>query len=109
MEINPQRSIRPIQKTKRSSRAGRSEIRPAALDERLFLGSELLAAIESGLAALPEVRQELVEVGKQLVEDPNYPSAEELEDLAQLTLKNVALEGLAEEGKELEDPDGKDE
>ncbi len=108
MEINPQRSIRPVQKAERKPKAGRSESAPVALEGTLFLGSEMIAAIESGLAALPEVRQELVDVGKQLAEDPNYPSAEELEDLAQLTLKNVALEGLAEGTSELEDRDGQD-
>ncbi|MCZ6671919.1 MAG: hypothetical protein O7C75_03165 [Verrucomicrobia bacterium] len=93
MEINPHRSIRPVQKSQSKSKIGRSPAKIEAVDETSFVGSDLLSAIETGLEALPEVRQERLEIGEQLASDPDYPNKAELEELTKLTLKNLPSEG----------------
>ncbi len=97
MEINPNRSIRPVPKNERKLKVDRSRLKAEEVDETSFVGSELSSVIEAGLDALPEIRQERLESGKQLASDPNYPNEEELEDLTKLTLENLPAPEESEE------------
>ncbi len=42
------------------------------------------AAIRSALDAIPEIRPEVVERGRRLLADPNYPSAKVVDAIARL-------------------------
>ena len=97
MEINPNRSIRPVPKSQRQLKVDRTEAKAEEVEETSFVGSDLLSAIKSGLDALPEIRQDRVELGKKLVDDPDYPSEKDLDDLSKLTLKNLPSDKEIEE------------
>lgn len=92
MEINPHRSIPPIPKSERKKKADRTLNKSQETDAVDFAGSELFSVIESGLEAMPEVREDRLELGRKLAEDPNYPSQEDLDELSDLTLKNLPTE-----------------
>lgn len=49
-------------------------------------------AIRASLDAMPEVRRNLVETGRELANDENYPSAENLDELSSLALKQFVEE-----------------
>jgi len=89
MEINPHRSIPPIPKSERKRRVSRSRESSLETEAAGFAGADLFSAIEAGLEALPEVRLERLELGKKLAGDPDYPSEHDLEELSDLTLKNL--------------------
>lgn len=92
MEINPHRSVPPIPKSERKKKADRPVSKGQETGAVDFAGSELFSVIESGLEAMPEIRQERLELGRKLAEDPNYPNEEELDQLSDLTLKNLPTE-----------------
>lgn len=98
MEINPHRSVPPIPKSERKKKADRTLNKSQETDSVDFAGSELFSVIESGLEAMPEVREDRLELGRKLAEDPNYPNEDELDELSDLTLKNLP----SEEDQELE-------
>ncbi len=92
MEINPHRSVPPIPKTERKKKAERSRDANKETEAVDVVGTELFSAIEAGLDSLPEIRQEQLELGRKLAEDPNYPSEDDLNELSELTLKNLPAE-----------------
>jgi len=52
----------------------------------VFEGSGIQEVIQESLESMPEIRQHLVEVGRELAGDSNYPSAEDLDELSRLAL-----------------------
>lgn len=57
--------------------------RPAAATQaRDTLDTSASTALREALAALPEVRPEVVEEGQKLAVDPNYPPRAIIEDIA---------------------------
>lgn len=58
---------------------------------------ELHEAIRESLEAMPEVRRHLVETGRELADDKNYPSAENLDELGRLALTEFLEERASQE------------
>lgn len=88
MEINPQRSTNRIETSRLRRKPTHSSAAAELAGPVAFLGSDLLQAIEAGLAALPEIRQERMDEGRQLAGDPKYPAADQLDELARLAMEN---------------------
>jgi len=63
--------------------------RPAAAQESLSAGNT--ASLRNALAATPEIRPEVVEKGKQLAADSNYPPRVIIEKLAELIANSTDL------------------
>ena len=61
----------------------------SAAQESLSAGNT--AALRNALAATPEIRPEVVEKGKQLAADSNYPSRVIIEKLAEMIAKSTDL------------------
>jgi len=96
MDINPNKSLKPLstavhvngQKRLKKSAGGASVSGHEGLTA--CAGSSLQKVIQDSLDAMPDVRRQLVEVGRELAEDANYPSADELDDLGRLALRHFA-------------------
>lgn len=57
---------------------------PAAQDDADKLSVEVTDNVRAALAAMPEIRPEVVERGRQLLADPNYPSKDIVNSIAGL-------------------------
>lgn len=97
MEINPYRSVPPVPKSERTRKVRRTESKSGKIEASEFASAELFSVLEEGLESLPEVRQEQLELGRRLIADPDYPSVEDLEELAGLAEKNLPAEDLSED------------
>jgi hypothetical protein len=94
MNIDPHKMSNPLQgplkrgvtkKTKSSETASASALNTGS---EVFGGSEIQEVIRESLESMPEIRQHLVEVGRELAGDDNYPSAEDLDALSRLALES---------------------
>jgi len=104
MEINPQRPLRPVAKPTAKKKAG-EKAASAPVDSAegsVFLGSDLQAAVEAGLEALPEVRQEKLDDGRRLAGDPGYPDAKEMDEVSRLAARQFLRDREAGEGADSE-------
>lgn len=71
---------------------GKSAGKPAAeTQNRDTLDITASTALRQSLADLPEVRPEVVEKGRRLVVDPNYPPRAIIEDIARLIVRSRDL------------------
>jgi hypothetical protein len=71
---------------------GKPAGKPApAAQSRDTLDTTASTALRDALAALPEVRPEVVEKGRQLVVDTNYPPRAIIEDIARLIVQSRDL------------------
>lgn len=93
MDVNPQKSLPPSQSpVKPSSKKRSTEVAPSKDSGKgssaggVKENFSLHEAIRASLEAMPEVRRHLVETGRELARDENYPSAENLDELSQLAL-----------------------
>jgi len=87
MHINPSHHSDPIGQTEQVRRSGTSP-RPAA-DGTAF---ERSAALNRSLANTPEVRQQVVERARRLIEDTSYPPQEAINKIADLLAMTLAQE-----------------
>lgn len=70
-----------LQSTGQNQNAG-AQPAPAAQEEGDKLSAEMTDKVRASLAAMPEIRPEVVERAKQLLADPNYPSPEIVNSIA---------------------------
>ena len=63
---------------------GSGQPAPAAQDDSDKLSAEMTEKVRARLAAMPEIRPEVVERGRQLLADSNYPSPEIINSIAGL-------------------------
>ncbi len=61
---------------------GNAQAAPAAKDDSDSLSAELTDKVRASLAAMPEIRPEMVERGRQLLADSNYPSQDIINNIA---------------------------
>ena len=59
-----------------------SQPTPAAQDESDRLSADMTDKVRASLAAMPEIRPDVVERGRQLLSDPNYPSPDIINSIA---------------------------
>jgi hypothetical protein len=87
MNIQPIKteSVPPSSRPKSSQAAKGGEASPAADSVKPGIAEKLMEAIRNE----PDARAEVVERGRALVADPNYPNAEQLERLAELFVKDA--------------------
>jgi hypothetical protein len=113
MDLDPHKSLNPLNPGRGPLKPGRkSEAKKASkgslessIDPEggidyastVFNGSELQEVIRQSLEAMPEVRRQLVESGRDLAEDENYPSAEDLDELGRLALRHFIQENQRQE------------
>ncbi len=55
---------------------------PVAQDDSDKLSAEMTDKVRASLAAMPDIRPEMVERGRQLLANPNYPSPEIINSIA---------------------------
>lgn len=71
---------------------GKPAGKPSPVAEtRDTLDTTASSALRESLAALPEIRPEVVEEGKKLSVDPNYPPRAIIEDIARLFVQSRDL------------------
>lgn len=87
MQVNPSHPSDPIGQTEHMRRSGTSP-RPAA-DGAAF---ERSAALNRSLADLPDVRRQVVERARRLIEDTSYPPQEAINKIADLLAMTLAQE-----------------
>jgi hypothetical protein len=87
MQVNPSHHSDPVGHTEHVRRAGANP-RPAA-DGTAF---ERSAALNRSLANTPEVRPQVVERARRLIEDTSYPPQEAINKIASLLAMTLAEE-----------------
>jgi hypothetical protein len=102
MEVDPHKSFDPLQgaaKPRSKKRVQKSSLNSfqgadhvADKGATVYSSSALQEVIRSCLDSMPEVRRQLVEVGRELAEDENYPSAEDLDELSRLAQRHINKE-----------------
>ena len=96
MDVDPHKSLQPPlgsikpASRKRVAESSGDTARVIKDDGTVFHASDLQQVIRQSLESMPEVRQELVEIGRELAEDENYPSAEGLDELGRLVLQQFS-------------------
>lgn len=102
MNIDPHKMSQPLQgplklgSKKKPKSINAESASDLELGSEVFDGSEIQEVIRHSLESMPEIRQHLVAVGRELAGDDNYPSADDLEDLSQLALESF-IEELGDE------------
>ena len=56
--------------------------KPATPEDAETLSAEMTDKVRASLAAMPEIRPEVVERGRQLLSDPNWPTPEIINSIA---------------------------
>lgn len=98
MEINPNRPLSKFNKT--SAKKGVSQTRKSSASSSSDTGIEKtagLSGLQEELEAMPEVRQERLDEGKVLKDDPNYPDKKQLRQIGKLVLKDQENKETVEE------------
>ncbi|MDQ8180433.1 hypothetical protein [Pelagicoccus sp. SDUM812005] len=88
MNINPQNNASNIYAQNLGKTAQNAQAKPAAESESgnaaAAAGDKLQLNALDSLRSQPEVRPEVVAKGKELLNDPNFPSKEMMQDIAKL-------------------------
>jgi hypothetical protein len=64
------------------SQNGAAQPTPVAKDDSDKLSAEMTDKVRASLAAMPEIRPEVVERGRQLASNPNWPTPEIINNIA---------------------------
>jgi hypothetical protein len=109
MDVDPHKSVNsphgphgPVRSKpkKATQKSGPNDVDQTDPGSAVFAGSELQDVIRSSLDSMPEVRRQLVETGRELAQDDDYPSAEGLDDLSRLALRQFSEEQQARQEQE---------
>lgn len=99
MDVNPNKSLQASQGVVKPNTKKRvSDVSPAkalkktSSTQGVTENFSLHEAVRATLDAMPEIRRNLVETGRELAADENYPSAKDLDDLGRLALKQFIKE-----------------
>ena len=92
MEINPNRSVSRSNRPTAKKAVSKPGSQPTQNPEADALRASGPAGLESELESIPEVREERVEEGRQLVRDPDYPNPDERRELGKLVIRSEQQE-----------------